>query len=135
ERKQGEVYAGRRIVYEDCRRAEALTIGPELVERLARPLTMLFQSANWLTGEIARTFRARFSAIYRERARESGVDAIGLPDMMLAAQPLLYGGDSPVDPALAELQARWLRLLDVDGDGACACREVRRTTAELDARC
>src|SRR5262245_55673677 len=49
-RAHGQTYAGRTIVYEDCRRDAEVTLGQDFLETLGPPLSLLLASARWLTA-------------------------------------------------------------------------------------
>ena len=77
-RKDGETYAGRTLVYEDCRRDLDVEIGADVLDELGRPLSLLLTSARWLSCELVRRYREEFAAIHATlaaRSRSSAVDA------------------------------------------------------------
>lgn len=51
-RHAGRTYGGRGLVYEDCRRALDLTLSPQMLARVAEPLTQVLQVARWYTWRI-----------------------------------------------------------------------------------
>lgn len=104
----GEFYAGRSIVYQDCRRDIELTFGPELLQRL-RPMTLLLHSARWYTRETRKNCVRAFDALY---AQMGGSDAstVDASSFMLAAQAKIR---EAVGDAQAELRARWLDIFEL----------------------
>jgi hypothetical protein len=118
-RRGGEMYAGRTLVYEDCRRDLAMTIGPAVLERIAGPLSFVLQSARWYTFEIARRYREALLAIHRQLSTERGSPVVDFLSFWKAASAL-FSGDSNSAPPLVtevvrELQRRWGELLGFDG--------------------
>jgi hypothetical protein len=69
-RNAGSMYAARLLVFEDCRRGMDLTIGPDVLDALGPPLSLVLASARWFTFETARVYREAFRAIYADLARK-----------------------------------------------------------------
>lgn len=130
-RSAGMAYAGRTPVYEDCRRAGAVQLGPELRVRLAPPLALVLQSARWFTHAIAERYRSALLALHRELRQALGTPAIEL-GIFWQRVPELFpgtsgGGPSIVSEVVQELAARWARLLGIEDGG----RRIERSAAEL----
>ncbi|MEE9140505.1 MAG: lantibiotic dehydratase, partial [Alphaproteobacteria bacterium] len=120
---EGATYAGRTLVYEDCRRDIEMTLGPEFSERLGPPLFLLLQSARWFTYRTGERFLAQLERLFAEFQRKTGaktVDFAPLKYRALAAEPALYA-------TVRELQARWAEIFAVEDDA----RSVEFTFAEL----
>lgn len=128
-RAAGQTYAARTLVYEDCRRDVDVDLGPEILRELAAPLSIVLDSARWLTGEVARRYREAFQAVYEAEAAKAGGGEVSLHAFSRHAQPLLGDADaSPVVEAAAALEARWRELLGpLDG----ASRRVVFQSADL----
>ena len=109
-RAAGQTYAGRGLVYEDCRRDLEVELGPELLAELGRPLGLLLESARWFTAEAARLYRERFWALYKEMApRGGGVEAVVL---WRRAQAAVYDKETRVGlSVVGEFQRRWAEVL------------------------
>ncbi len=114
-REDGKTYAARTLIYEDCRRAIEVDLGPALLRELGRPLALLLTSARWLTYHAAKMYQAAFKEVYQELARKTGSPRVPFAAFWSWIQPLL-----PTDPAQSlikklepELQARWATLLAV----------------------
>jgi hypothetical protein len=71
-RNQGATYAARTLVYEDTQRDLELRIGPELLQELGPPLSLLLTSARWFTYQAAAVYRRAFTEIYADLASQSG---------------------------------------------------------------
>jgi hypothetical protein len=128
-RAAGKTYAGRGLVYEDCRRDLEAEIGPDLLAEIGQPLGLLLESARWFTAEAARLYRERFHALYRELApRGGGVEAV---HFWRRARAALYDDSSRVGLEVARgLQQRWERVLGPLG----AERHVSYGVEELESR-
>jgi hypothetical protein len=129
-RRAGETYAGRTLVYEDCRRDLAMTIGPALIDRLSTPLSLLLTSARWFTYTIAQRYREAVVALHRELELETGSSTIDFLRFWERATDL-FGGDSRSAPPLVaavteELQRRWTAILGLD---AAACERHQLTAS------
>ncbi len=125
----GRVYAGRTVVHEDCRRDLDLELGAPFLAAVGPPLTLVLESARWLTDLVARSHREHFAATYATLAAERGSPQIDLLSFARAALPGLINWKAR-DLLRGELQARWERVLQVP-EGV---RRVVRTSAELGAR-
>jgi hypothetical protein len=113
-RAAGQMYAGRTLIYQDCRRDIELEIGPEVTGELAKPLSLLITSARWFTHRTAAIYREALGEIYNELARKSRRNSIDLLQFWFKAQ------DAILDPKLRlferiipEYQALWNQILDL----------------------
>jgi len=128
-RREGETYAGRGLVYEDCVLGSRIEVGADLRAALAEPLELLLQAARWYTSEIARRYRALMSEIHGELAGADG--AVDLIRFRARLDPHLARSGAEAPPIVAEvareLRARWRRLLaPADGE-----RQITRRAADL----
>ena len=55
-RREGKTYAGRGLVYEECRRGVRLEAGPAVLADVAEPLAVLLQVSRWYSFTVARYF-------------------------------------------------------------------------------
>jgi hypothetical protein len=136
-RRPGATYAGRSLVYEDCRRDIALELDPSAFDRLRAPLALLLQIARWFTYTLAAEFRTAFVALHRELADETGAPAIDFLRFWDRASDQFAGSrDEPpaiIARVVGELQRRWAQLLELD-DAARTARVIDRPSAALTAR-
>jgi hypothetical protein len=113
-RASGKTYAGRTLVYEDCRRDIDLKFGPEILKTLAGPLPLLLASARWFTHEVAATYGKVFRSVYRDLAETSGSPVVDAASFWLMAQPLLFDDKHRlVDTLIPEFQQRWEEILSI----------------------
>lgn len=127
-RRAGEMYAGRGLVYEDCRRDGGATLGREFLDRLGPPLSIVLDGARWVSTELRQAFRAhlrRCHAELRETLRAETVDAHLLLNYVGGR------GREALAPMSADLrrrfQERWLSILAIqDGE-----TRVRRSVEQV----
>lgn len=114
-RHAGMTYGGRTLVYEDCQRDVQVEMGPELINTLGPPLSLLLTSSRWLTYEAAGLYQRAFQEIYRELSAKKGMGAVPLSDLWLYIHTLLFDQHHPLLTTLREhFQQRWLALLTPD---------------------
>ena len=130
-RAAGQTYAGRTVVYEDCRRDAELTVGPEVTRALARPLGLLLESARWVTHEAARRYRKAFGDIYAELAAKSGSRVVSATDFWMKTDRILYKDKTRLADAITpDFQRRWAEVLALPA----GARRVSYTVEQLSAR-
>ena len=132
-RKAGQVYAGRTLVYEDCRRDVEFVLGPEHLQRLGPALAPVLQSARWYTYTIGERYRATLVQAYRDLCAELGTTTIDYFQFWERVGPH-FGGDmraaaSIVGEVADELNQRWMQILG----GPFTERRVTRSAAEVQA--
>lgn len=116
-RAAGRTYAGRTLVYEDCRRDAEIKLGPAAVRALGEPLSLLLQSAKWLTYAVAEAYRQKFVELFDKLTRESGVAEVEFNQFWSASRGMLFDDkESLVKPVASEFQQRWAALLNVPQD-------------------
>lgn len=110
-RAEGKTYAGRTLVYEDCRRAIDVTFGPDLVRAMREPLPLLLTSARWYTYEIAKLYEQAFIDAFLELSSDSDSATVNLTDFWLWMQPFFYDDEQRLsDLILPEFQQHWLEI-------------------------
>lgn len=116
-RAAGRTYAGRTLVYEDCRRDAEIKLGPAAVKDLGEPLSLLLQSAKWLTYAVAEAYRRAFTTLFEKLTRESRADEVEFNQFWSASRGMLFDEkQSLVKPIAAEFQQRWATLLNLPQD-------------------
>jgi hypothetical protein len=133
-RHSGEIYAGRTLVYEDCRRDVSVTLGRELLESLGEPLGLVLRSARWLTSTLAERYRLLCERTYDELVAETGARAVDFLQFFDRIAPH-FGADASGAPpsvggAVEELAARWAQILAI----APGARRVAHTARALQGR-
>jgi len=111
-RAAGKMYAGRTLVYEDCRRDLEMEIGPPVLAALAPPLSLLLESARWFTYQVACEYERAFADIYSSLVQREGRPAVDFVSFANHAQPLIYGDkNSLVENIVRRMQEHWLEIL------------------------
>ena len=132
-RRAGEMYAGRTVCYEDCRRDLRLRLGPAVVREFARALVPVLAGSRWYCGEIYAAGQRLISDALLEVRADRGDARVPLLEVWRRALPRLMPASARremptpfegVTAVTAELQRRWTDLLagDLDtlSDRACA---------------
>ena len=114
-RSAGQTYAGRTLVYEDCRRNIDVTLGADLLGDLAPPLTLLLVSARWYTYTIAARCAPVLRRIYEDLVRETGSTTIDGVRFWYRFQTSVLGDDNLLANALADFQQHWTNILGPHG--------------------
>jgi hypothetical protein len=110
-RNHGRLYAGRTLVYEDCRRDLDAEIGPGLLADLAPPLELLLTSARWFTERALELYRAELLALHDRLAARHGPD-VPFENLWLYAQDLVFRDAGDAFGVLAsEVRRRWATVL------------------------
>ncbi|HEU0037048.1 MAG TPA: lantibiotic dehydratase [Kofleriaceae bacterium] len=137
QRRSGQVYAGRTLVYEDCRRDLELELSAAIFDRASAPLSLLLRCARWFTYTLARAYRERFVALHAELAAETGSPTVDfLRFWERASTQFAESPDHPpvlVAETTAELQRRWAALLGLD-DSKLTRDRILWAASELEAR-
>ena len=116
-RHPGKTYAGRTLVYEDCRRDLEISLGPELLKELAAPLSLMLASARWITAEIREVYRKRLQEIYDELVALTGRPAIDVALLWTRLKPAVIESASALTlPVQQEFHARWGRILRLQNE-------------------
>jgi len=114
-RSHGQTYGARTLVYEDCQRSVAIEIGPELLESLGPPLSLLLDSARWVSFQLAEMYRKIMDQVYAELSRKADSPLVDAASFWMHVQPLLFGETEqrPLDALEPLLQERWARVLSI----------------------
>jgi hypothetical protein len=130
-RRAGQTYAARTLIYEDCRRDIEVSLGREVLEALAPPLSLLLASVRWLSAEVASTYREAFRSIYTALVVKTQSKTISAADFWVKCDPIFYkDGTRIADRILPIFQARWMEVLSFPADA----RRVNFSTEELRPR-
>ncbi|HEX6745673.1 MAG TPA: lantibiotic dehydratase [Longimicrobium sp.] len=130
-RSAGAMYAARTLVYEDCRRDAQVRLGPELLRALDEPLSLLLQSARWVTVECAEICTRVAREIYDDLARSDGSPVVDATRLWLRLTgTFTTRREALFHPAFDELKRRWDGLLAAEP----SARRVHARAAELRPR-
>jgi hypothetical protein len=88
--------------------------GPEILESLGPPISLLLTSARWFTHQAALIYRKAFSEIYAGQARASGSPVINFIRCWPFMRPLFYeDARCLMGQVLQDFQKRWSHILDI----------------------
>ncbi len=111
----GKSYAGRTLVYEDCRRNIDVVVGEGALQRLAAPLSVLLTASRWLSFELARSFKQICRKIYCDLVETTGHEKVDFATFWQKTQPILFEDRKRLrDPVVAGFQQRWDEVLKLD---------------------
>jgi hypothetical protein len=134
-RSSGQVYAGRTLVYQDCRRDMEFTIGPGILEALGAPLSLILTGTRWFTYQAAQIYRKEFAAIFERLTMETLTTTLDFRQFWAEAQECLLDPDKPLlRGIISELQCRWaeiLRLPDREASVHYRSEDLRADVARL----
>ncbi|MCB9419970.1 MAG: lantibiotic dehydratase [Ardenticatenaceae bacterium] len=134
-RRSGQVYAGRTLVYEDCRRAITLEIGDGLLHDLEGPFKLLLTSIRWYAFNAVKLYQTALRKAFREALAQfpekAGTAVVDFSTYWLWVQPLFFGdGPLPTDSLNALFQKKWDSVLVLPESG----RHVSYASADLQSR-
>ena len=130
-RAEGKTYAGRTLVYEDCQRNIEVEIGASILESLGPPLSLLLNSARWLTFQVAEECRKGFQEIYAALVREKQSSRVEALDFWPHAQRFLFGSRSDSITRIASrFQERWSEIFSL----STGQRRASYTSEQLSSR-
>ncbi|MBB4939837.1 hypothetical protein FHR32_004142 [Streptosporangium album] len=129
-RRDGQMYAGRTLCYEDTTRDLDVTVGATLLDDLAPPLAIILTTARWLTHAISSACRDVLRDLYTELREDAGTP-VRLADLWYLAQGLLFtGSDNPFRTVADDFARRWAELTDVPSGSESGTR-VQLSAADL----
>lgn len=110
-RAAGSVSAGRGLLYEDCIRDVALTLGKSVIDRLAAPLSLVLTSARWFTWQLAGQYMDWVRGAWELCRSRAGDTAVALTTLWRALQDNEETLRLLVDDVVEQLEERWAPLL------------------------
>jgi hypothetical protein len=134
-RRGGRTYAGRTILFVDCRRDVEVVLGQDLIDQLAPPLSLLLTMVRWYTHQATTRLLGYFRGVYEKLRADGGSDRVPFPTFWKVAEGETLGGNlvaevapsSVVRGVVDEFQARLMEVLALSADP----RRVQHRAAEL----
>jgi hypothetical protein len=111
-RAGGQLYAGRTLVYEDCRRDLELKFGAPFLADLAPALSLVLDTARWYTHFVATKHRERLAEVYAELSEQTGSQQLDLLTFTQVALPRILNLQIRAE-IQHEMRARWERVLTI----------------------
>lgn len=129
----GKNYAGRTLVYEDCRRDIDVRIGEGALHSVDAPLSLLLTAARWLTFELARNFKQICREVYLQLGRSTDHQKIDFFTFWQQTQPIIFGAPQKLrDPIAAKFQQRWAEVLKLDNQDRVAHFAVEQIRSRVE---
>lgn len=113
-RMGGKMYAGRTLFYQDCRRDVDIDVGPDVIESITPPLSLVLKSARWFSHRVAEVCREGFVKAHAKMARTRSGNTADVIQFAKYLQLLLFSRNPATNiltPVLEDLQNRWKRIL------------------------
>lgn len=115
-RKHGQTYAGRTLIYEDCRRDIEIEAGPDFLQKLGPPLSLLLTSARWLTHQAGKLYRQGLRELYCDLVRRTGSTTVNAITYLYQLKTVFGdkdGRSSAIESVISEFHQRWAKLLAI----------------------
>ncbi|WNG59933.1 hypothetical protein F0U59_38355 [Archangium gephyra] len=113
-RNAGMTYGGRTMIYEDCRRGLDVTFGPELLDRIRHPLSLLMLGGRWYCYQIGLRCHETLVGLFRSMCEQLGTDTVeGVLFWPATTEIFPENVNKPpafAEPVLADFTARWSRI-------------------------
>lgn len=121
-RDDGETYAARTLIYEDCRRDMKAEIGPDIIKELDAPLSLLLRSSRWFTYKVSLAYRKALEETYFQLMNRTGTKVIDFTTFWYRVQPLFFSKPYRIiEKVKAEFQIRWASILKYSSDQTEVC--------------
>lgn len=109
-RRKGQTYAGRGLVYSDCRRDVEFVLGHEFRDGLAA-LELLAESGRWVCWHVGEDVREILGAVFRDSQRPHGVPLATF--LFKAEQRLRTSLPAVLERVTSGLVERWEEIIQV----------------------
>ncbi len=129
-RRAGELYAGRTVAYEECRRGDTVRLGADVLDGLRVPLALVLDSARWVVTVCGALYARHFREAYRQQAAASARTSCRSSTSGCSSTRALGDPAKLIEPAMRALQERWSEILDLPPDA----RRVQLRAADLAER-
>lgn len=117
QRGAGKTYAGRTIVFEDCRRAVSITLGKKILDEIAAPLDLLFTSVRWLTNRTIEVYKEGLLTVHDEILCRTEGEKVEFFDFWKQANALFFHETASLAKKIVpEFQEKWRKILNVPKD-------------------
>jgi hypothetical protein len=123
-RRGGQTYAGRTLVYEDCRRDCELRIGAPLLEEIAAPLGIVLDATQWGAAEACQVLRTHLRVRLAELRAQEGpeVDCHQFMSYVMSVVWLAQEGRAPLfEPLVARFRQKWEQVLGHPLEASASC--------------
>jgi len=109
-RRKGQTYAGRELVYSDCRRDVEFVLGSEFRDGFAA-LELLVESGRWFCSQVGEAVREILGAVFRDSQQPHGVPLATF--LSKAEQRLRKSLPAVLERVTSSLVERWEEIIQV----------------------
>lgn len=115
-RSEGVMYAGRTLIYQDCIRDVNVQIGPDVLDSVSEPLSLLLTATRWFSCQVAQVYQKLFNQAYRELTNNGEKKSCTFLEFGTRVYPVLYATDNQLlDGVTADFRERWAQVIDAPG--------------------
>jgi len=112
-RAGGVMYASRTLTYQDCIRDVNVQIGPDVLDAMSEPLSLLLTAARWFSYQVAQVCRGLFNTLYRELTNDGENKSCTLMEFVTRVYPILYDSNNHLlDEVIADFRDRWAQVVN-----------------------
>ena len=127
-RGEGQTYAARTLIYEDCRRETEVEIGEKVIKELEGAMSLLLRSARWYIDRLGEDYEKELKEVYRRLVRRRGSKVVDFMTYWYIVRPMFFTQPNErVKRVTEEFQSKWGRVLRYEGEEG----EVKRREEEL----
>jgi hypothetical protein len=110
-RAGGVMYASRTLTYQDCMRDVDVQIGPDVLDAMSEPLTLLLTATRWFSYQVAHVCRGLFNRLYRELTNDGEQTSCTFMEFGNRVSPILYDSNNHLlDEVIADFRNRWAQV-------------------------
>jgi lantibiotic biosynthesis dehydratase-like protein len=116
-RNHGKIYAGRTLVYEDCRRNIEVHLGRQCLQGFAQPLSLLLLAGRWFTARVAEIYSNKLFQIFSQNVQASRSRTMEAAALWAHAAPF-FGEDAAtlIAPVQEQFRRKWEQIMQL-GEG------------------
>lgn len=116
-RAEGVMYASRTLIYQDCIRDVDVQIGPDVLDAISEPLSLLLAATRWFSYQVAQVYRRLFNKLYRELTNDGENKSCTFQEFGTRIYPILYDSDNPLlAEVTADFRERWAQVVAAPGE-------------------
>lgn len=114
-RREGVLYAGRRMYFLESKRAVEVAVGISLISELAAPLRLVLRTAAWLLDRLASVVEAELERSFAEISMNG--QSVDMPTFWLKNASLFFDPNPHlVKPVLDDFNKRWRGVIGATED-------------------
>lgn len=111
-RAGGVMYASRTLTYQDCMRDVEVRIGPDVLDAMSAPLSILLTATRWFSAQVAEVYRRQFNKLYGELTNDGRNKVVPFLEFGAKVYPLVYDPENKLlDGVMADFRDRWGQIL------------------------